>query len=55
MIRIWFPQAVVIVMLLIALNPENEYSYYIVLRWVCFGVFSYLAFRAFNSKSIDWV
>jgi hypothetical protein len=42
-------------MLLWALNPENPYEYYILLRWVCCGIFVYLAFRGFEQGHQGWV
>lgn len=39
-----------VIMLLWALNPNNPYAYYILLRWVCCGIFAYLAFQAFAEK-----
>lgn len=42
-------------MLVWALNPANPYGYYVLLRWVCCGVFAYLAFHAFNQKRQAWV
>jgi hypothetical protein len=53
--RIWIPQAIAIVMLLWALNPENPYGYYILLRWVCCAVFAYLAIKAFAQEKEGWV
>ena len=44
--RIWMPQTIACVMLLWALNPHNPYAYYILLRWVCCGVFAYSAVQA---------
>ena len=52
---IWIPQVPVIGMLLWALTPENPYGYYVLLRWVCCGVFAYLAFHAFERTKRDWV
>ena len=49
------PQAIASVMFLIALNPENPYGYYILLRWVTCGIFAYLAFRALEEEKIEWV
>jgi hypothetical protein len=48
------PQLLVIVMLLWALVPGNPYGYYILLRWVCCGLFAYLTFQAFESKRQGW-
>ena len=53
--RIWAPQLIVSLMLLWALNPNNPYGYYILLRWVCCGVFAYLAFQAFGAQMQAWV
>jgi uncharacterized membrane protein len=55
--RIWIPQVIVCVLLLWALNPDNPYAYYILLRWVCCGVFSFLAFKAFDLKmqGLTWI
>lgn len=35
-------------MLLWALNPDNPYGYYVLLRWVCCSVFSFLAIVAWE-------
>lgn len=53
--RIWVPQVVAGLMLLWALNPDNPYGYYILLRWVCCGIFAFLAFRAFEQQNQGWV
>jgi len=55
--RIWIPQIIVCAMLLWALNPANPYGYYTLLRWVCCGVFGFLAFQAFALKmqGLTWV
>jgi uncharacterized membrane protein YhaH (DUF805 family) len=42
-------------MLLWALNPENPYSYYILLRWVCCAAFTYLALKAHAQGKEGWV
>ena len=42
-------------MLLWALNPENPYAYYVLLRWVCCAAFAYLAFQALAQGKRDWV
>ena len=52
--RIWVPQLLTSLMLLWALNPDNPYGYYILLRWVCCGVFAYLAFKAFGQEQQGW-
>lgn len=53
--KIWIPQAIVIPMLLWALNPANPYGYYILLRWVCCATFVYLAIQAWNLEKNGWV
>jgi len=53
--RIWIPQAIAGVMLLWALNPENPYGYYILLRWVCCAAFTYLALKAYAQGKEGWV
>ncbi len=53
--RIWVPQLIAALMLFLALNPENPYGYYVLLRWVCCGVFAYLAFRALERARHGWV
>jgi hypothetical protein len=46
----WIPQASASLMLLIALNPDNPYSYYTVMRFVCCGCFIFLAILASEQK-----
>jgi len=53
--RIWIPQIICSLMLIWALYPGNPYGYYILLRWICFGIFAYLAFKAFNQEQQGWV
>jgi len=52
--RLWIPQTIACVMLLWALNPENPYGYYILLRWVCCGIFAFLALQAFTQEKQGW-
>jgi len=42
-------------MLLWALNPDNPYGYYILLRWVSCGVFAFLASKALGAEQQGWV
>lgn len=44
-------------MLLWALNPENPYGYYILLRWVCCAAFAYMALRAMEQEKqgLVWI
>ena len=44
-----------VLMLFWAFNPNNPYGYYILLRWVCCGVFAYLAISAYKQKNNDWI
>jgi hypothetical protein len=46
--QIWLPQVFASGMLLWALNPDNPYGYYILLRWVCCAVFAYLPIWLFR-------
>ena len=52
--RVWVPQALAAVALVWAFNPENPYGYYVLLRWICFGVFGYLAVQAYRAGSHAW-
>jgi hypothetical protein len=51
----YIPQIVAILMLLWALNPENPYGYYVLLRIVLCGICSFLAFRALEIRNDKWV
>ncbi|MEW6620151.1 MAG: DUF6804 family protein [bacterium] len=55
--RIWIPQVISSAMLLWALNPENPYGYYILLRWVCCAIFAYLAIQSLaqEKQGVVWV
>ena len=53
--NLWIPQIAAIVLLLIAFNPNNPYGYYILLRWLLFGIFTYLAYRAFELRKTEWL
>ena len=52
--KIWVPQSITILMLLIALNPSNPYGYYILLRWMCCGSFAYLTVKALDQEKRNW-
>jgi hypothetical protein len=41
-------------MLLLALDPGNPYGYYILLRWVCCGIFAYLAYHTLEQEQLGW-
>lgn len=49
------PQVIGIAMLLWALNPENPYGYYVLLRIVICAIFAFLAFKAFEKDNNAWV
>ena len=46
---------IVSIMLVWALNPENPYAYYVLLRWILCPVFAYLAIKSFSYHKEDWV
>ena len=52
--KIWIPQIVAVIMLVIALNPDNPYGYYVLLRIVCCGMFGYLAVMAHQQEKKEW-
>lgn len=41
-------------MLLWALNPDNPYGYYVLLRFVCCAVFAYLTVQAIRYQNERW-
>lgn len=41
-------------MLLWALNPDNPYGYYILLRWACCAIFAYLTLQAVTHEQKGW-
>lgn len=52
--RIYIPQIIACLMLLWALNPDNPYGYYILLRVVCFAAFVYLTLQAVDQGQQGW-
>jgi pSer/pThr/pTyr-binding forkhead associated (FHA) protein len=52
--RVWIPQLVSILLLLIAFDTGNPYAYYTLLRWICCGCFTYLAFTALDRGKSEW-
>ena len=50
-IRIWVPEALIIVMAIIALQKGNPYSYYILLRWAACPVFAWIGWKAYKRGS----
>jgi hypothetical protein len=53
--RSWFPQIASSIFLILALNPDNPYGYYLLLRVVCCACFAFLTFRYFQAKQTGWV
>ena len=53
--KIFIPQIVIILMLLIAIYPGTPYGYYILLRWVCLTGFCYLTYQAIMQKNVAWI
>jgi hypothetical protein len=51
---IWIPQFIATLMLLWALNPENPYGYYILLRLVCCAIFAFLTLQALAQDKQGW-
>lgn len=47
-------QLAVIIMLLLALNPENPYGYYIIMRVIVCAEYSYLCVLAIRAKETNW-
>jgi Family of unknown function (DUF6804) len=53
--RIWVPQVIASLMLLWALNPDNPYGYYVLLRWVCCAIFIFLTYQAYMQNKQTWI
>jgi len=51
---IWIPQIVSSIALLWALNPDNPYFYYTLLRCLCCPCFAFLALRAYRLDKEKW-
>jgi len=49
------PQIIAIIMLLWALNPDNPYGYYVLLRIVLCAICAFLAFCALEIENNKWV
>src|SRR5438046_10621849 len=43
-----------VVMLGFAVTGKHPYSFYILLRWICCGVFAYSAFTASEKNRVPW-
>lgn len=52
--RLWIPQGIASILLFWALNDANPYGYYKFLRIVCFGIFTFLSFRAVAQQRETW-
>lgn len=46
--RIWLPEAAIVIMAIIALQKGNPYAYYLFLRWVACPVFIWIAWKAYS-------
>lgn len=46
-ILIWLPEAIAVVLAIIALRKGNSYGYYVFLRWVACPVFIWIGWRAY--------
>jgi len=44
----WLPEAIAVVLAIIALRKGNPYGYYIFLRWVACPVFVWIAWKAYS-------
>src|ERR1035437_11112630 len=53
--QLWITQNVAICILLGALSQDSPYVYYVLLRWVCCGVFAFAAVRAAARNQQGWV
>jgi hypothetical protein len=45
---IWLPEAVAIVLAVIALRKGNPYGYYVFLRWMACPIFVWIAWKAYS-------
>ena len=45
---IWIPEAVAIVLAVIALRKGNPYGYYVFLRWMACPIFFWIAWKAYS-------
>ena len=48
-------KVLVVCMVAVALLPYLPYGYYVLLRWVSCGAFSYLCFSCFQRKNTEWI
>ena len=47
-ILIWLPEAIAVVLAIIALRKGNPYGYYVFLRWVACPVFIWIGWKAYS-------
>ena len=45
---LWLPEAVIVILSLLALQKGNPYAYYIFLRWVVCPAMVWIAWKAYN-------
>ncbi len=50
----WVPQALIIILMLVALNPANPYAYYRIMRVLCTAAFLYLSLHSFRASQKNW-
>lgn len=47
-IRTWLPEAIAVVLAIIALRKGNPYGYYVFLRWMACPVFVWIGWKAYS-------
>ena len=52
--KIFVPQLICSAFLIFALNPDNPYGYYVLLRLICFSSFIYLAYKIIILGKHNW-
>jgi hypothetical protein len=52
--KIFVPQLICSAFLIFALNPDNPYGYYVLLRLICFSSFIYLAYKTIILGKHNW-
>jgi hypothetical protein len=45
---IWLPEAMVVILAVIALRKGNPHGYYVFLRWIVCPVFAWIAWKAYS-------
>jgi hypothetical protein len=52
--RLWFPQVLAALLLLLGVGVGNLYGYYVLLRWICCPIFAYLGLVAHAEDRNNW-